>query len=345
MDTRVTLVEEPPSPETLAEAVRLLQQGEVVAAPTETVYGLAANALNEQAVAKIFSVKGRPTNNPIIVHVSSLAQAKELAKDWNETTDNLARRFWPGPLTLVVNRQEKIPNLVTAGANSVALRFPSHPVMQSLIELAGFPLAAPSANSSGHISPTRAEHVLHDLGGKIPLILDAGACSGGIESTVVDARQSPVRLLRPGGISAAMLESVAGPVEFSFQNTTSSKPLLSPGLLEKHYAPRTTAYWIEENLDAVREECQLAGWKYGILAWEEIPGALSLGTQPEEYARGLYDALHRLDAMGLDRILIIAPPARPEWLAIRDRLRRAALNWESRAVPERKSNPYDGIGE
>ena len=186
-----------------------MRAGEVVALPTETVYGLAANALDEKAVAKIFQIKGRPAHNPIIVHVASNEMAKRCVKSWPELAEKLSKAFWPGPLTLVLPRAEKIPDIVTAGGETVGIRWPSHPFIQAVIRECGFPLAAPSANLSNQISPTNAEHVRAQLGGKIPLIVDGGQSQVGIESTVLDLTVSPPRILRPGMIHAESLAAVA----------------------------------------------------------------------------------------------------------------------------------------
>src|SRR5450432_3266898 len=204
------------TPELFQKAVRhaaeLLRAGEVVALPTETVYGLAANALNERAVAKIFQIKGRPDNNPIIVHVASNEMAKRCVEHWPERADKLSKAFWPGPLTLVLPRAREIPDSVTAGGATVGVRWPSHPFIQAVIRECGFPLAAPSANLSNQISPTNAEHVRAQLGQKIPLIVDGGQSQVGIESTVLDLTVSPPQILRPGMIHAESLAAVAGEV-------------------------------------------------------------------------------------------------------------------------------------
>ena len=215
-------------------AAELLRAGEVVALPTETVYGLAANALDENAVAKIFQIKGRPANNPIIVHVAGNEMAKLCVKNWPEIAVKLSKAFWPGPLTLVLSRAGKIPDIVAAGGATVGIRWPSHPFIQAVIRECAFPLAAPSANLSGRVSPTNLEHVRAQLGGKIPLIVDGGQSQVGIESTVLDLSVTPPRILRPGMIHAESLASVVGNIEHRTSNTE-HRMLRSPGLLEKHY--------------------------------------------------------------------------------------------------------------
>src|SRR5262249_19767115 len=235
-----------PDPAVIERAAELLRRGEVVAFPTETVYGLGANALDEAAVRRVFEAKGRPANNPLIVHVTHAEQAVGLTGDWPEAAAKLAARFWPGPLTLVLPRSPRVPDVVTAGGPTVAVRMPAHPVAFGLIRAAGVPLAAPSANRSGELSPTRAEHVLVSLGGRIPLILDGGPTTGGIESTVVDVTGTPVRLLRPGLVSVADLERIVGPLAVPSPLDTSETALPSPGMLSRHYAPRTPVTLVDE---------------------------------------------------------------------------------------------------
>jgi len=314
-------------------AAELLRAGEVVALPTETVYGLAANALNEQAVAKIFQIKGRPANNPIIVHVASNETAKSCVKDWPELAGKLSKAFWPGPLTLVLPRAEKIPGIVTAGGETVGIRWPSHPFIQAVIRECGFPLAAPSANLSSRISPTNAEHVRQQLGGKIPLIMDGGQSQVGIESTVLDLTVSPPKILRPGMIHVESLAAVVG----NIQHPTSDiqHPLLkSPGLLAKHYSPKAKLIVLNWHDDA-ELKFQISNFKFQIsschvIAHTQIPSGGNFGGvsviphDAEAFARALYAELHRCDKMGAAAIIVEAPPELPEWAGIADRLRRAA---------------------
>ena len=234
-------------------AVELLRAGELVALPTETVYGLAANALDARAVAKIFEVKGRPAHNPVIVHVASLSMARRCAREWPPLADKLAAAFWPGPLTLVLPGAREIPDNVTAGGDTVGVRWPSHPFIQAVIRACDFPLAAPSANVSNRISPTNAEHVRDSLGGKIRLIVDGGQAQVGIESTVLDVTTRPLRVLRPGMIHLESLVAVVGSdnVRSAEMETSgaSAEARRSPGLLQKHYSPRAKLviwYWRDE---------------------------------------------------------------------------------------------------
>ncbi len=235
-----------PNAEAIAEAARVLREGGLVAFPTETVYGLGANALDASAVARIFAAKGRPANNPLIVHVADTRAARRVVADWPPLAAMLAERFWPGPLTLVLPKRDTVPDAVTASGPTVAVRVPAHPLAQALVRAAGVPIAAPSANRSTELSPTRAEHVLRGLDGRIDVLLDGGPTAGGIESTVLDLTATPPRLLRPGLLSIAELESVLGPLSRSLPSsveTTQSLP--SPGLLPRHYAPRTPLECVE----------------------------------------------------------------------------------------------------
>jgi len=314
-------------------AAEWLRAGEVVALPTETVYGLAANALDERAVARIYKVKGRPAHNPIIVHVASDDLARACASEWPEVATKYARSFWPGPLTLVLPRSEKIPAVVTAGGATVGIRWPSHPFMQAVIRACGFPLAAPSANLSNQISPTNAEHVHAQLGGKIPLIVDGGQSQVGIESTVVDLTVSPARILRPGMIHAEALAAVGVPIADG-QSPIDGGSLKSPGLLKKHYAPKAklaVLRWTDErDLKAQIEKLSRAARRIQVMAHTNIPAGFNGGDvsviphDAEAFARALYAELHRADAAGAELIVVEAPPDSPEWSGIADRLRRAA---------------------
>src|SRR4051794_21935732 len=223
-----------PDPEVIRRAAELIRAGRLVAFPTETVYGLGANALDAAAVARVFQAKGRPPTNPLIVHLDGVDQIAQVAAGWPKVAVRLAERFWPGPLTLVLPKRPEVPDVVTAGGPTVAVRVPAHPVAQALLRAAGVPVAAPSANRSTELSPTTAAHVLRGLDGRIELILDGGPTPGGIESTVVDVTASPLRLLRPGLVTPAELEAVVGPVargEPGASATGGGRPLPSPGML------------------------------------------------------------------------------------------------------------------
>lgn len=300
----------------LSEAVEHLRQGELVAFPTETVYGLGALALNPEAVAKIFAAKGRPSHNPLIVHVREAQAARELVTAWPETATRLVERFWPGPLTLVLPRAAVVPDLVTAGGPTVALRSPAHPLAQQLLAAVQAPLAAPSANRSGQLSPTTAAHVLASQLPGLDLILDGGPCSGGLESTVLDLSRPTPRLLRPGLVTLPELEALIGPITVG---AVDAATLPSPGLLNKHYAPRTALECADDadELNFLKNLYETAGLKVGVL---------TLPADPRTASRELFARLHDLDAAGFDRVLTIWPPEEPAWMAIRDRLRRASAD-------------------
>ncbi|MGH7169573.1 MAG: L-threonylcarbamoyladenylate synthase [Gemmataceae bacterium] len=339
MKTRVLVVDPlDPSPDVVAEAARLLRGGGLVAFPTETVYGLGTNALDASAVARLFAAKGRPANNPLIVHLADAAQVAEVASSWPESASRLGDRFWPGPLTLVLPRRDGVPDIVTARGPTVAVRVPAHPVAQALLRATALPIAAPSANRSTELSPTRAEHVLRGLDGRIDLLLAGGPTAGGIESTVLDVTTMPPRLLRPGLIGVAELEAVIGPLAPARSLTVAARdgpqPLPSPGMMPRHYAPRTPMECIEAGKESQRlalllGENRRVGWVAFADPDRVIPSGVLLRVlpcDPAGYAAQMYAVLHELDAAGLDRILVTLPPDRDEWLAVRDRLRRAASN-------------------
>lgn len=311
-----------PDAQSIAEAARLLRDGQLVAFPTETVYGLGGDATNERAVAAIFEAKGRPEFNPLISHVLGSDEAKRFVR-WNETADKLAARFWPGPLTLVLPRSEgsRISLLATAGLDTVAVRAPSHPVAQALIRAAGLPIAAPSANRSGAISPTRAEHVAESLGERVPLILDGGPCLVGVESTVLDLTGATPTLLRPGGATREAIETVIGTIAVSDAIPSGDSARKSPGQLESHYAPARP----------VRLEASTVGADEGLLAFgANAPrGAmLTYNLSPTgdlgEAAANLFAQMRLLDRPGIGRIAVMPIPQTGLGLAINDRLRRAA---------------------
>jgi L-threonylcarbamoyladenylate synthase len=320
--------------EAIAEAAQVLRGGGLVAFPTETVYGLGANALDASAVARIFAAKGRPANNPLIVHVAGAESVHQVAAEWPESAARLAERFWPGPLTLVLRKRDVVPDVVTAQGPTVAARVPAHPVALALLRAAAVPVAAPSANRSTELSPTRAEHVLRGLEGRIDLLLDAGPTAGGIESTVLDLTTTPPRLLRPGLLGVAELEAVIGPLARGFpvgQASPPDRPLASPGMLPRHYAPRTPLECIEigaeQRIAALIAEGRRIAWVTFEDSGVAPPSGVLLRTLPAEpagYSAQLYALLHELDVAGLDRILVTLPPDRDEWMAVRDRLRRAA---------------------
>ena len=314
-------------------AAGLLRAGEVVALPTETVYGLAANAFDEKAVGKIFQIKGRPANNPIIVHVAGVEMAQRCVKAWPNPAEKLARAFWPGPLTLVLPRAKEIPGIVTAGGTTVGVRWPSHSFIQAVIRECGFPLAAPSANVSGRVSPTNAGHVRQQLGDKISLIVDGGQSQVGIESTVLDLTGSPPRVLRPGMIHAESLAAVLENIQHPTSNIQHPKPK-SPGLLNKHYSPKAKLLilnWYDDaDLNAQLSTLNVQLLDCHVIAHTHIPAGDSIARvsviphDAKAFARAIYAELHRCDAAGAGLIVVETPPESPEWSGIADRLQRAA---------------------
>jgi len=300
METRVLPYDE----DTIAEAARLILAGDPVAVPTETVYGLAADATHAQAVARIYEAKGRPSFNPLIVHVVD-REAAELIGAFDKQASELAKRHWPGPLTLVVplRAEARIASIVTGGLETIGIRVPAHPAMQDLLRAVGRPLAAPSANASGSISPTRAEHVVKSLGGRIPLVVDGGATERGLESTIVAATNGSLRLLRPGPIQVDAERSSEGRIE-------------APGQLASHYAPAKP----------VRLNANEAGADEYLIGFGEVTGDASLSPSGDliEAAARLFDLLHRADASARPRIAVAPVPDQGLGAAINDRLRRAA---------------------
>ena len=310
----------------IARAARLLAGGGLVAFPTETVYGLGAVATDAEAVARIYRAKGRPSTNPLIVHVADVDAARALAgSGWNGVAEALAREFWPGPLTLVLPRAAGLADAVTSGGPTMAVRVPRHPVARSLLSTCAHPVVAPSANSSGRLSPTLAEHVAADLGDRVDLILDGGPCEAGVESTVMDVTVSPPRMLRPGPIPPVKLEQVLG--RFAVGPGTEAIAR-SPGLETRHYAPQTplelafSATMAIRRVEAVRASGRRAFWlSFGIDGADTV-----LPSDPSAAEHALFAALHQLDCLGLDLLVVVPPPDQPEWWAVRDRLARAAAS-------------------
>jgi L-threonylcarbamoyladenylate synthase len=334
----------------LLRAAAILRSGGLVAFPTETVYGLGANALDPAALEKIFAAKQRPHWDPVIVHVASEAEARLHTSEWPPSASLLAAAFWPGPLTMLLPRAASIPDLCTAGREKVGLRMPSHPVALALIRAAGVPIAAPSANRFGHTSPTSAAHVLADLDGRIDAILDAGSCSVGLESTVLDPTTDPPIIYRPGGVTPEQLRRLLGTVAVAERKISDELPpesLESPGLGIRHYAPRARLILVESQDELNAELNQLLSrempardapprdpilHRVGLLlpdGWVAPPTGVTVlpwgsWSQPESLARDLYLQLRALDDLGVEIIVCPLPPANGIGLAIRDRLRKAA---------------------
>jgi len=325
-----------PDPDVIADAAARLRIGELVAFPTETVYGLGANAFDAAAVERIYTAKGRPSYNPVIVHVADIDAARGVVTQWPESAAQLAAAFWPGPLTIVLPKSSHIPDNVSAGLPLIGVRVPAHPVALALLRAARIPVAAPSANKSNQLSPTTADHVMRGLADVEGVVLDGGPSVVGIESTVVDLSTEPPTLLRPGGVSVAALESVLG---VKLQQVTSAvaadAPRRSPGSLDRHYAPRARtcmvaagdAVALATTVDSLRRD----GATIGVMIYSDfgLPFGVDVVVQmmpaaAEAYANQLFAAMHALDAAGVSAIVVEAVPAVATWDAVRDRLRRAS---------------------
>jgi L-threonylcarbamoyladenylate synthase len=305
--------------EQVRRAAEILERGGLVAFPTETVYGLGADAANEKAVARLYAVKGRPADHPVIVHFASAEQAFAWAREVPEAARQLAARFWPGPLTLILKRSKLAQDFVTGGQETVGLRVPSHPVAQELLKEFKKGIAAPSANRFGLVSPTTVAHVREDLGDEVDLVLEGGPSEVGIESTIVDLSGPGAVLLRPGGVTKRQLEQVV-----PFRESDQPSPRHSGGL-ERHYAPRTPARLVPTH--ALDKVISSTANRIAVLAFsrpdERVDYWLRMPRDPAAYAQRLYAALRELDAAGCEAILVEAPPQAPEWAAVLDRLRRA----------------------
>jgi L-threonylcarbamoyladenylate synthase len=338
--------------QSIGRAAEILRTGGLVALPTETVYGLGANAFDPTAIAHIFAAKQRPSWDPIIVHIADEAMLEGLVLEVPETARRLMSAFWPGPLTLLLPRSAAVPDAVTAGRPLVGIRMPAHPVALELIRQAGIPVAAPSANTFGRTSPTTAAHVLEDLDGRIDAILDAGPTRHGVESTVLDPGQNPMVIYRPGAVTAAQIRDTAGAVEFfrskEALQSTPKEALPSPGVGLRHYAPRARLVLIEAPLAELQERLTAAascypGERLGVMLPAELAAPLSAAAvfpwgrwaAPEELAHNLFRGLRALDARDCTVILCPLPPASGIGAAIRDRLHKAAQpGKDSRGKPE-----------
>lgn len=303
-----------PTPENLQRAADALKRGDLIVMPTETVYGLACDALNAEAADKLYEVKGRPKENPIIVHVYGHAMLDRVATKIDEDTLGLVERFWPGPLTLVLKKRPEVPAEITSGLDTVAVRCPSHPVAQELLQVFGGPIGAPSANRFMALSATAAEDVDPLIASRAEMVLQGGPCSFGLESTVLDMSQSPPRLLRPGSITRSDIQATLG------MPLGTMPPLgqrRSPGMYARHYAPNTRLLLIPE----------LHSDQPGLTFGEpKNAHQLQMPDSPTAYAMKLYAALHQLDTLGLDTIYVATPPETPEWEAVQDRLSRASAS-------------------
>jgi L-threonylcarbamoyladenylate synthase len=334
-----------PDPAIVADAAARLRAGALVAFPTETVYGLGANALDADAVARIYAAKGRPAWNPVIAHVPDLAAARALSRAWPASADRLAQAFWPGPLTLVVPKAAHVPDVATAGLDAVAIRVPAHPVALALLQAAAVPVAAPSANRFTQVSPTTAQHVVRSLGERVPLVLDGGPCAVGIESTVVDCTGDDVVILRPGMLGRESLQEVLAPlgvhvrhgarrtVSHEATQVSAAEAPRTPGMADRHYAPKAEVWLFapaqrEEIVTALAERATAGRPVVALVRTVMLPVPVQVTAMPDEpgaYARALYAALHEADALEAGLVLIEAPPeADAAWDGVRDRLSRAA---------------------
>ncbi|WP_211243483.1 L-threonylcarbamoyladenylate synthase [Chitiniphilus eburneus] len=311
-------------------ALARLKAGELVAIPTETVYGLAADAANLDAVARIFALKGRPADHPVIVHIASSQQLNDWALGIPADAWKLADAFWPGPLTLILRRQPHVLDAITGGQDTVGLRAPSHPLTHELLKRFGGGLAAPSANRFGHVSPTRAQHVRDEFGADCPLVLDGGPCEVGVESTIVSLIHEQPTLLRPGGITREAIEALLGK-SLTHHTDSGTAKIRTSGLLDSHYSPRTHLVTGEyAHLQPAITQARANGEKLAILSFGPWAGDAATSAihempdNPSEYARLIYDKLRQIDRQGYTIIFLQLPPATPGWLAVNDRLRRAA---------------------
>ena len=324
-------------PTAIEQAGALLRAGEVVGIPTETVYGLAADALNPQAVARIFEAKGRPQDNPLIVHIADIETVYEIAAEFPPEAQALAEAYWPGPMTIILPKQDRIPMVTSGGLNTVGIRFPSHPMAQAIIRAAGTPLAAPSANTAGRPSTTTAQHVMEDLNGKIGAVVDGGACSVGVESTVVSLCGERPRLLRPGGISLEQLRAVLGEVDVDRalrEKIDDSEKVSAPGMKYRHYAPKAPVTVVfgtpEASADYIYAQL---GENSGVLCFDDcaarfqnaaVVETFGPSDDPEEQAREVFDALRRFDETDCTEIYAQCPPSDGIGLAVANRIKKAA---------------------
>lgn len=319
------------STQAILEAAELLKAGELVAIPTETVYGLAANALDENAVQKIFKAKGRPQDNPLIVHIAELEMLPPLVREIPDIAKRLAKKFWAGPLTMIFPKSDKIPSVTSGGLDTVAVRMPESEAARDIIKKCGFPLAAPSANISGKPSPTAAQHVFEDMNGKIPLIIDGGECAVGVESTVICFNNGKIRILRPGGVTAEML-SEFGEVEVDMAVTAQpekDEKVLSPGMKYTHYSPKADVFIVNAHGERFREYCtERAKTESDLIALgagvSEQGIILDYGSTPEIQAQRLFALLRHADELGAKTVLVEMPETDGVGLAVYNRLLRAA---------------------
>ncbi len=338
MNTEYLSVKNAADEDKLRRAADIIRAGGLVAIPTETVYGLGASALIDEAVAKIFQVKGRPQDNPLIIHVHGAEALEKWCENVPSAAYELAEKFWPGPLTMVLEKKACVPERVTAGMSTVGVRCPDHPATLKIIELAGVPIAAPSANISGKPSPTKADHVRHDIDGMVDAIVDGGDCRVGLESTIIDLSVTPPRLLRPGGVSLEQLREILGEVSVDaavYRKLEAGEQPKAPGMKYRHYSPRARVTILEGNTENVaayvnanRDERTAVLCFDGEETLFDVPFCLSYGDpeKPETLAEKLFACLRELDREDIDRIYSRCPPKEGVGLAVYNRLSKAAGN-------------------
>lgn len=333
---------QPESAEVIQTAAKILQEGGLVAFPTETVYGLGGNGLDSTACEKIYLAKGRPSDNPLILHISEFEELNAIVREISPEAKKLMDAFWPGPLTMVFPKADIVPAKATGGLDTVAVRFPNHPVARAIIKAAGLPIAAPSANSSGKPSPTRASHVEFDLNGKIDMIVDGGAAEWGLESTIVDVSGEVPMILRPGAVTKEMMEEVVGKVEIDpaiLKKPAADLKPKAPGMKYTHYSPKAEVVLVKGETKAVADQINrlaaldmLSGKKTGVMATEETKGlykadiVLSLGSRerPEEIGANLFKLLRKFDFLGAEKVYSEVFSEEGEGMAIMNRLNKAA---------------------
>jgi len=332
-----------PSQEVIQKAANILRQGGLVAFPTETVYGLGGNGLDKEVCKKIYAAKGRPSDNPLILHISQISELRPIVKEIPPMAEKIMEAFWPGPITLIFKKADCVPLEITGGFDTVAVRFPSHPTACAIIHQAGFPIAAPSANSSGKPSPTRASHVEYDLGGKIDMIVDGGPTEVGLESTIIDVSGERAMLLRPGVITREMIEDVIGDILVDPAVTAKPEQNLvpkAPGMKYTHYSPKAMVLLVKgssrdavaEKINAMAKESEEAGKTVGIMATEQTKALYSYGTilsvgdreKPETIGANLFNLLRKFDYLGIDVIYSEVFEETGEGMAIMNRLNKAA---------------------
>lgn len=320
-----------PNPDVIDSAAVIIRRGGLVAFPTETVYGLGADALNPQAISKLYQVKGRPSKNPLIVHVPDPSAVIPLVAEWPPSAKTLSDAFWPGPLTIVVKKSPWVPDIVTAGGETVGIRIPAHPVALALLKAADVPVAAPSANKSSRVSPTRAQHVIADFDGQVDMILDAGPTTQGLESTVLDLTCTPPKILRPGVISPEMIRSILGDVIYESNLAKKESCIVqSPGQLLRHYSPKTPVSLIDDLSELYSQLAKGVRVVFLSRTFVAVPTpslvVLPMPLDPSTYGSMLYERLRQADDVAADWIFVEMPPEEDEWVAIRDRLARASTN-------------------